>query len=172
MLLWRRDRQEGHDDMINDLEKSDWQHLFSLPHNPRTPSETGKQQLRWGEATPSCRRRLWASPVPEDTLVLEFSETEAGIVHLHRTQDYSPAAEHSSDSGRDSLPGTLRGSQSLALRNQKYPTHATPGAAPSTAASGGVPISPGADEAWQVHALMHAVTCSQHIDHLGTASTV
>lgn len=84
MLLWRRDRQEGHDDMINELEKSNWRHLFSLPPNPRTPSETGTQQLPWGEATLSCGRRLWASSVPEDTLVLEYSETEAGLVHLHR----------------------------------------------------------------------------------------
>lgn len=36
--------------MINDLEKSNWQHLFSLPHNPRTPSGTGKQQLPRAEA--------------------------------------------------------------------------------------------------------------------------
>lgn len=47
----------------------------------------------------------------------------------------------SSDSGRDSLPGTLGGSQSQALRNQNYPTHATLGATPSTGASGGITIS-------------------------------
>jgi len=69
------------------------------------------------------------------------------------------------------LPGTLGGSQSLALRNKKYPTHASPGATPSAAASGGVPISHGADEAWQVRALKRVVTCSQHIDHRRTAST-
>lgn len=70
--------------MTNDLEKSNWQHLFSLPYNPRTPTETGKQQLPQGAATPSCRRRPWASPIPEDVLVLKFSETEAGLVHLRR----------------------------------------------------------------------------------------
>lgn len=67
---------EEHNELIHDLEKNSWQHLFCLPQDPRTSSEAGKQQLPWGEATPSCRRRLWASLVPGDALVLEFIETE------------------------------------------------------------------------------------------------
>lgn len=136
--FWRWHRPEGPDDVINDLEKSDSLYLFSLPQNPRTPSESGKQQFPWGEATSSCRRCLWVSQYLK-TLQSQNLARQKQVLYVY-TGNKIIRVLSTAVSLAESLPGTLGGSHSPALRNQNYPSNATPGAAPSPAASGHVPV--------------------------------
>lgn len=112
--FWRWHRPAGPDDVINDLEKSDSLYLFSLPQNPRTPSESGKQQFPRGEATSSCRRCLWVSQYLK-TLQSQNLARQKQVLYVY-TGNKITRVLSTAVSLAESLPGTLGGSHSPAQK--------------------------------------------------------
>lgn len=88
--------------------------------NPRTPSESGKQQLPWGERTSSCRRCLWASQYLK-TLWSQNLVRQKQILYIYTGNKIIHVLLSTAAALAETLPGTLGGSQSPALRNRIIP---------------------------------------------------